>query len=102
MASPVPDELLGDANMINLECSYCGRTRWRKPSELARRGVTLHTPLYDLGRRLSCPTCQDEGRPGKTISVQAYYDRDFDRARIEAAVLRNQIVLSAELPEISA
>ena len=98
MSSPVPDELLGEASRIGIECSYCGHTRWRKPSELTRRGVTLHTPLKDLSRRLSCSVCQEDGLPGKTISVQAYYDRDFDRAQIEAEVLRSQTVLSAGLP----
>lgn len=97
MGSTSSEVPLGEASRIAIECGDCGLTRWRKPSEMLRGGVSLHTPISALGKRLYCPACRDEGLMGKTITVQAWFDRDYDRAKIEAAVLKNQTALSEEL-----
>lgn len=94
MTSRGLEVLLGDVSRVGIECGDCGRTRWRKPFELTGRGISLHTSLDALGRRLSCSACREEGLPGKNVSMQVWFDRDADRSRIEAAVLRSQTVPS--------
>lgn len=96
MSSRTPEMLLGEAGRLGIECGDCGRTRWLKPRQLVGRdGITLHTSLSAIGRRLSCSACTEEGLPGKNVSLQVWFDKDVDRDRIEAAVLRSQIAPSA-------
>jgi hypothetical protein len=85
---------LGQASRIGIECCDCGRNRWKIPSELTGRGITLHSSLSELSKRLSCAACKSEGLPGKNVSVQVWFDRDHDRTRAEAEVLRSQVALS--------
>lgn len=97
------DEMpLGSAARIGVECADCGRNRWVQPEQLARRGVTLHTPLRALSSRLSCSSCRADGLPGKNVTVQAFFSRDADRLKAEAEVLRNQVALSGVLRAIDA
>lgn len=93
--------LLGDVNRLGIECSDCGRNRWKAPGQMLIRGVTLRTPLSVLAKKLSCSACQDDGLPGKTVSIQAYFAVDADRTNFEAQVLRNQEALSVGSRAIS-
>lgn len=86
--------LLGDVSRLGIECSDCGRNRWKVPAQMVTRGVTLRTPLSALAKKLTCSACQDDGLPGKTVSIQAYFAVDADRTKFEAQVLRNQEALS--------
>jgi hypothetical protein len=85
---------LGAAARLGVECGDCGRSRWLRPVQLVRRGVTLHTPLADVSSKLSCSACRSEGLGGKNVTVQAFFSRDADRVKAEAEVLRNQVALS--------
>ena len=85
---------LGDATRLGIECCDCGRNRWLRPSQLARKGVTLHTPLSEIAGKLTCSACGSDGLPGKNISVQAFFDHDAERIRAEAQVLKTQVVPS--------
>lgn len=88
---------LGEASKLNVECADCGRTVWLLPTRLLGRGITLHTSLNEVASKLACSDCREDGLPGKNVSVQAFFSRDFDRLRAEAEVLRSQSVLSEEL-----
>ena len=88
---------LGEASKLNVECADCGRTVWLLPARLLGRGITLHTSLNEVASKLTCSDCREDGLPGKNVSVQAFFSRDFDRLRAEAEVLRSQSVLSEEL-----
>ena len=85
---------LGSAKRLGIECADCGRTRWVAPTQLVMRGITLHTSLSAVAAKLKCSSCTDDGLPGKNVSVQAFFERDADRARAEQAVLRSQVALS--------
>jgi hypothetical protein len=87
---------LGAASRLSVECADCGRNRWIQPGQLVTRGVSLHTPLRDVSLKLSCSGCKADGLPGKNVTVQAFFNRDVDRLRAEAEVLRIQVALSKE------
>ncbi|TKT58331.1 hypothetical protein FDR95_12030 [Rhizobiaceae bacterium LC148] len=94
----MPAEMaLGSVARLGIECADCGRSRWIAPSQITKRGVTLHTCLHEVASKLSCSACRADGLPGKNVSVQAFFDRDADRIRAEREVLRNQVALSREL-----
>lgn len=98
MALPTHEPLLGDVASVSVECSDCGRSRWWKSGDLTRfSGVTARTPLPVLSARLTCSSCQEEGLPGKNISVQAMFVSEGVRLRAEARVLNSREVL----PEVS-
>lgn len=98
MALPTREPILGDVASVSVECADCGRSRWWKASQLTRfRDVRSSTPLAALSARLTCSSCQEEGLPGKSISVQAMFVSDGARIRAEAHVLNSREVL----PEVS-
>jgi hypothetical protein len=86
---------LRQANAIQVECCDCGHSRWRRPSELVGNSVTLNSTIRDVSKKFFCKPCREEGLPGKHVSVSVAFALDVDRQRAEAAVLRNQVVLSS-------
>lgn len=76
---------LGKVSSLSIECGDCGRLRWRKPQELYRmKGIDAATPLADIGNRLVCSSCQEQGDPGKNIVIQAAFSFETDRIKAEA------------------
>lgn len=98
MGLPTCEPLLGDVASVSVECSDCGRSRWWQAGQLMRfPGVFSGTPLAKLSARLTCSACQEDGLPGKSISVQALFVSESARVRAEAHVLNSREVL----PEVS-
>lgn len=98
MRLPSSEPLLGDVASVSVECSDCGRSRWWQAAQLMRfPGVRSGTPLANLSARLACSACQEDGLPGKSISVQALFVSESARVRAEAHVLNSREVL----PEVS-
>ena len=98
MRLPAREPLLGDVASVSVECSDCGRARWWQAGQLMRfPGVRTGTPLATLSARLSCSACQEDGLPGKSISVQVLFVNESARVRAEAHVLNSREVL----PEVS-
>lgn len=64
---------LGQVTSVSIECADCGRCRWRRPGEFYRFGLGAHSPVSELGNRLSCQGCREEGLPGKNIVIQAAF-----------------------------
>jgi hypothetical protein len=95
---PTREGTLGQVTSLNIECSDCGRRRWRKPEDYYRKGIGASTPLSGLSAKLYCPSCRSDGFLGKNISLQAAFSTELNRLRAEAHVLRNQPVPEAELP----
>lgn len=89
------DITLGEISRLGIECGDCGRSRWNRPDELKRYGIQLTATIAEVAPKLTCKACRSDGLPGKNVSVQVYFNRDFDRNTAEAAVLRNQSILSA-------
>lgn len=87
---PASDPTLGQVSSLSIECGDCGHSRWRKPQELYGRGVGPMTSVAQLGMRLQCSSCREEGLPGKTISIQVMFVCDSDRVRVEAARLNSR------------
>ncbi len=78
---------------LSIECVDCGRLRWRKPSDLYRiKGVGPATDLSELGMRLVCTSCQNEGMDGRNIAIQANFNLENDRLRFEAARISSQAI----------
>lgn len=76
---------LGQVLSLSIECGDCGRNRWRKPQELYRiKGVNSATQVSEIGSRLVCSSCVDEGLPGKNIVIQAAFSFENDRLKAEA------------------
>ena len=90
---------LGEAATIRVECTDCGRSRWWRPDELYRYGVRPGTPLETLSARLTCSACQEDGLPGKHLSVQVGFVTDRGRLRAEARLLNS---LAAPVPGLRA
>lgn len=90
-----PEPILRQATAIQIECSDCGRNRWRRPAELVGGRVTMSSTIRDIAPKFYCVACREDGLPGKNISVQVAFSRDADRQRAEAAVLKSQVVLSS-------
>lgn len=76
---------LGQVLSLSIECADCGRNRWRKPQELYRiKGIHSRTQLSEIGSRLVCSSCVDDGLPGKNIVIQAAFSFEEDRLRADA------------------
>lgn len=88
------EPVLGQVNFISVECSDCGRGRWRKPSELIGRSVTLLTPVSVVCSKFTCSACLDEGMPGKNIAVRVAFVDDAVRIKAEAFTINSREVLS--------
>lgn len=73
MALPMSEPRVGHVLSVSIECADCGHSRWVKPQQLYRYGITDSTPLSDLGKRLSCYPCRLDGLPGKSISITAAF-----------------------------
>lgn len=84
---------VGQVSRLGVECADCGRNRWLTRAQITSRGISMHTPLNQIARKMKCSACVTEGMPGKNVSVQAFFDRDTDRIRAEYEVLRTQKVL---------
>ena len=98
MGLPTREPLLGDVASVSVECSDCGRARWWQAGQLMRfPGICAGTRLAKLSARLTCSACQEEGLPGKNISVQALFVSEGARLRAEAHILNSREVL----PEVS-
>lgn len=98
MRLPAREPLLGDVASVSVECSDCGRSRWWQAGQLMRfPGIFTGTPLAKLSARLACSACQDDGLPGKSISVQVLFVSESARVRAEAHALNSREVL----PEVS-
>ncbi|ASP84286.1 hypothetical protein CN204_06190 [Sinorhizobium meliloti] len=98
MKLPTSEPLLGDVASVSVECSDCGRARWWQVGQLLRfPGIFGGTPLAKLSARLTCSACQQDGLPGKSISVQALFVSERARVRVEAHILNSREVL----PEVS-
>ena len=92
---PGAEPTLADVVSVSIECADCGRNRWKKPIELRRFGVNLSTKLSNLGSRLVCSGCREDGMPGKNIVIQAAFVTDLDRLRAEASAVRNRTARAA-------
>ena len=102
MAFPMNEPVLSQVVSIAIECSDCGRSRWRRVSELKAFGVCATTRLSDLAQRLFCVACRDDGLPGRSISVQASFVTQNDRERAAAQRLNSREVHARGLPAIGA
>lgn len=91
MALPVSGPQVGHAESISIECGYCGHSRWIKPAQLFRYGITDETPLTQLGARMSCHPCQADGLPGKNIVITAAFVTDELRQAAHDWQFRNLI-----------
>jgi len=80
---------------VSIECADCGRMRWRKPRDLYVNGIGPTTALSELGARLTCSSCKDEGMPGKNVVIQAAFAHEIDRIRAEAGRIRSLEVREA-------
>lgn len=92
---PLGEPTLRQAASIRVECGDCGHGRWRRPADLISKTVSLSSLIRDVSRKFYCRPCRDEGLPGTNVSVEVAFAIDADRQRAEAAVLRNQAVLSS-------
>lgn len=93
---PVEEEpvTVGMIDRLRIECADCGRSRWREPSELVKKGISLHVEIRSLLPKFSCSECADDGLPARNITVQALFLHDHEARRAERDVLRSQEALS--------
>lgn len=84
MALPGKEPIVADVLSLTMECTECGRTRRKAPTEMRAYGVTPETKLSDLSHRLVCSICKDEGVTGGRIVVQAAFATDLARERANA------------------
>jgi hypothetical protein len=94
MGLPGKEPLLSHVSSLAVECMDCGQTRWRRPQDFHRFGVTGSTPLRALSQRLYCTACREQGHAGRDISVQAAFVTDLDRERANAYQVNSRAVPS--------
>lgn len=102
MYVPGKEAILSQVTSISVECIDCGRSRWRRLSELRKFGVSETTKLSDLSKRLFCSACRDEGLSGRHISVQAAFSSPVDQIRDEAYRINSREVHGRGLRAIGA
>lgn len=88
---PGKEATLAQCTSVSVECGDCGRTRWLRRAEL--RHISDSTRLSELGLRLFCAACRDDGLSGKSVSLQASFADAMDRERAEAFRLNSRTVL---------
>jgi hypothetical protein len=81
---PAGEPTLSCVSSVAIECGDCGHSRWRKPNELYRAGFKPDTEISEMGSKLYCSQCREDGLPGKNIVIQAAFVADNIRARAEA------------------
>ena len=65
--------LLGAIDNIEIRCSDCGRTkRWTR-EHVASRSLPANATLDDLGKKLVCSACREQG--GRGFNVEIYHIR---------------------------
>lgn len=84
---PTKEPVLSEVASLAIECSDCGHSRWRSPQSLYRHGFRPQTPLREIGTKLYCSRCRDDGLPGKRIVMQAAFISERSRLSAEAAVM---------------
>jgi hypothetical protein len=57
---------LKDTSGVRVECCDCGRERWLSQPQIRRLGSGS---INDLGSRLYCASCRQEGSPGKNVCI---------------------------------
>lgn len=82
--SCVQEPTVGSASVIEVECADCGRIRWLKPHDLYRSGVTKETTIRQLGLKLFCGECRDDGVPGKSLILSPRFATSNARIYAEA------------------
>lgn len=82
--SCVQEPTVGSTSVIEIECADCGRIRWRKPHDLYRAGVTKQTTIRQLGLKLFCTGCRDEGLPGRSLILSPRFATNNARIYAEA------------------
>jgi hypothetical protein len=92
MALPGKEATIAEVVSIAVECIDCGRSRWWKPAELRRFGVTGQTPLVALSGRLRCSACRADGLPGAAVVIQAAFVDEQQQRRAEARMLSDREV----------
>jgi hypothetical protein len=78
---------LSDCVSIAIECSDCGHSRWAAPREMISAGISPLIKLNELGGKLYCSQCRDDGLAGKNVLIQAAFVNERTRLGAEAAVL---------------
>jgi hypothetical protein len=90
---PKGEATLSCVTSVAIECGDCGHSRWRKPNEFYRAGFKASTVISEIGEKLYCSQCRQEGLPGKNIVIQAAFSTEkSDQSR---SVPRNQRVRAA-------
>lgn len=92
--SRVQEPTVGSTSVIEIECADCGRIRWRKPHDLYRAGIGPKTTIRQLGLKLFCAGCRDEGLPGRNISLNPTYVSSSARIYAEAYAINSREALA--------
>lgn len=90
--SRVQEPTVGSASVIEIECADCGRIRWLKPHDLYRSGVAKETTVRQLGLKLFCGDCRDEGLPGKSLILSPRFATNSARIYAEAYQINSREV----------
>lgn len=93
MALPGKEPVVAQVVSISVECGDCGRSRWWRPDQLKRFGVTGNTAVAALSARMRCSACRAEGLPGANITIQGAFIDERQRVRSEAQMMSEREVL---------